>query len=165
MTLATAGKSGEVTARVVLMKSSAGRVYLLHKLCVAQGQTAWGKPYAALVFIGRICTGRCASKERSNGSAVRSLKPISIPGRGYLRWLQLSRNNPESFHRKGADGRFQTASAITGRSGRPLTTKWGGYRLIPETIEFWRHRDNRLHDRIRYRRMEGGIWGSEYLAP
>ena len=45
----------------------------------------------------------------------------------------------------------------------PLPPFWGGYRLVPESIELWMHRDNRLHDRFRYAR-EGG-WRSERLAP
>ena len=47
----------------------------------------------------------------------------------------------------------------------PLPTNWGGYRVIPQTIEFWAHRDNRLHDRIRYTRQAKGGWRIERLAP
>jgi pyridoxamine 5'-phosphate oxidase len=46
----------------------------------------------------------------------------------------------------------------------PLPPFWGGYRLIPESIELWTHRDDRLHDRVRYTR-EDGSWRSERLAP
>jgi pyridoxamine 5'-phosphate oxidase len=41
---------------------------------------------------------------------------------------------------------------------------WGGFRLVPEAYEFWQHRENRLHDRFRYARGEGG-WNVERLAP
>jgi pyridoxamine 5'-phosphate oxidase len=41
---------------------------------------------------------------------------------------------------------------------------WGGYRLVPETYEFWQHRDDRLHDRLRYRRANGE-WVVERLSP
>jgi len=41
---------------------------------------------------------------------------------------------------------------------------WGGYRLVPDTYEFWQHRDNRLHDRLRYRRADGG-WTIDRLSP
>ncbi len=47
----------------------------------------------------------------------------------------------------------------------PLPANWGGYRVIPQTIEFWLHRDNRLHDRLRYTRLPTGGWRIERLAP
>jgi len=47
----------------------------------------------------------------------------------------------------------------------PLPPNWGGYRVIPQTVEFWVHRDNRLHDRIRYSRQAEGGWRIERLAP
>ena len=47
----------------------------------------------------------------------------------------------------------------------PLPQNWGGYRLLPLSIEFWAHRDNRLHDRIRYTRQAEGGWLIERLAP
>jgi pyridoxamine 5'-phosphate oxidase len=47
----------------------------------------------------------------------------------------------------------------------PLPPNWGGYRLEPEVWEFWQHRDNRLHDRFRYRRQDGREWTIERLAP
>ena len=46
----------------------------------------------------------------------------------------------------------------------PRPAHWGGYRLVPESYEFWEHRENRLHDRIRYRR-DGGAWKTELLSP
>ncbi len=47
----------------------------------------------------------------------------------------------------------------------PLPPNWGGYRVRPQTIEFWAHRDNRLHDRIRYSRDPKRGWRIERLAP
>jgi pyridoxamine 5'-phosphate oxidase len=47
----------------------------------------------------------------------------------------------------------------------PRPTHWGGYRLRPNSIEFWQGRDNRLHDRLRYNLMEDGAWVIERLEP
>ena len=47
----------------------------------------------------------------------------------------------------------------------PLPPQWGGYRLVPESVEFWQGRRSRLHDRLRYRREPGGEWVVERLAP
>jgi pyridoxamine 5'-phosphate oxidase len=47
----------------------------------------------------------------------------------------------------------------------PLPENWGGYRVVPQSIEFWAHRDNRLHDRIRYTRQAKDSWRIERLAP
>jgi pyridoxamine 5'-phosphate oxidase len=46
----------------------------------------------------------------------------------------------------------------------PLPPFWGGYRIVPHSIEFWTHRDDRLHERVRYVREPDG-WRAELLAP
>jgi len=50
-----------------------------------------------------------------------------------------------------------------GHPARPV--HWGGYRVIPEALEFWQGRENRLHDRLLYRRVPDGNWLIERLAP
>ena len=47
----------------------------------------------------------------------------------------------------------------------PRPPHWGGYRLKPETIEFWQGQENRLHDRLRYSRQDDGNWSIDRLAP
>ncbi|MGH7214656.1 MAG: pyridoxine 5'-phosphate oxidase C-terminal domain-containing protein, partial [Tepidisphaeraceae bacterium] len=48
----------------------------------------------------------------------------------------------------------------------PMPEGWGGYRVSPESVEFWQGRRSRLHDRLRYRRGEGGsAWVIERLSP
>jgi len=47
----------------------------------------------------------------------------------------------------------------------PFPSFWGGYRVVPTTIEFWQGREKRLHDRFQYERNEAGTWRAERLAP
>jgi pyridoxamine 5'-phosphate oxidase len=58
--------------------------------------------------------------------------------------------------------RAQLEAATSGDVPRP--ERWGGYRVVPETVEFWQGRPDRLHDRLRWRR-EGERWVRERLAP
>jgi pyridoxamine 5'-phosphate oxidase len=46
----------------------------------------------------------------------------------------------------------------------PLPEHWGGFRIIPEELEFWQGRESRLHDRIQFRR-EAGVWVKRRLSP
>jgi pyridoxamine 5'-phosphate oxidase len=47
----------------------------------------------------------------------------------------------------------------------PCPPYWGGYRVIPNSIEFWQGRPNRLHDRLRYARQSKGVWHMQRLSP
>jgi pyridoxamine 5'-phosphate oxidase len=61
----------------------------------------------------------------------------------------------------------QMAAVENEYAGRevPRPSYWGGFRVVPESIEFWQGRPNRLHDRLRYRRGAGGEWTIERLSP
>jgi pyridoxamine 5'-phosphate oxidase len=66
--------------------------------------------------------------------------------------------------REELEERFRKVEAAYQGGEVPLPPHWGGFRLVPETYEFWEHRDNRLHDRFRYRR-DGDGWTIERLSP
>ena len=55
-------------------------------------------------------------------------------------------------------------TARYGDTGLPIPTNWGGFRITPERIEFWQHREDRLHDRLLYTQEPEG-WRIERLAP
>jgi pyridoxamine 5'-phosphate oxidase len=59
---------------------------------------------------------------------------------------------------------YAAAEARFGGRDVPLPPHWGGFRLLPEAYEFWQHGDDRLHDRARYEREDGG-WRRFRLAP
>jgi pyridoxamine 5'-phosphate oxidase len=47
----------------------------------------------------------------------------------------------------------------------PLPPYWGGFRVVPDSIEFWQGRPDRLHDRLRYTSTDDGGWTIERLSP
>ena len=72
-----------------------------------------------------------------------------------------SRSLPD---RDALDRLYARAAELFPGEDVPLPPFWGGYRVLPETVELWAHRENRLHDRIRYS-LAGGEWRRERLAP
>ncbi len=63
------------------------------------------------------------------------------------------------------EGRFAEARARFGEENIPRPENWGGYRIVPHTLEFWQGRQSRLHDRFRYTRGADATWKIERLAP
>jgi|UniRef100_UPI004049B9A2 pyridoxamine 5'-phosphate oxidase len=167
MTLATATRDGRPSARTVLLKGVDGRGFVFYTNYESRkGREIDGNPRAALVF-------PWVSLERQvmvNGTVIK-----------------VSREEAEAyFHSRplasqlGAWASAQS-SIIAGRSGLeenmkavekkyagqivPLPPFWGGFRVVPETVEFWQGRRSRLHDRLRYRRETDGSWIIERLSP
>jgi pyridoxamine 5'-phosphate oxidase len=75
-----------------------------------------------------------------------------------------SRQSRTVGSRQELDAAFAEVSERFPGEDVPLPPHWGGYRLEPETIEFWQGREHRLHDRFRFTR-EGGAWRVERLWP
>jgi pyridoxamine 5'-phosphate oxidase len=67
--------------------------------------------------------------------------------------------------REALEALYQEVEALYPEGAIPRPANWGGYRVIPESIEFWQGRPNRLHDRLRYSRRPEGGWLIERLAP
>ena len=167
MALATCGRSGDVTARMVILKTFGREGFVFYtNYSSRKGVQLSENPRAALVFywpnLSRQVriegTVEPISREESENyfhsrprayqlAASVSKQSEVIPSREYL-INELRRLDKQLID--------QTV---------PLPTTWGGYRLMPWVFEFWRNRDNRLHDRVRYRQKEDGVRISEYLAP
>lgn len=163
--LATATRSGRVSARMVLLKSFDARGFVFftnYRSRKAQeiGRNAsatllfyWGSLSRQVRVEGRVT--KLARRESDDYFATRprgsqlsawaSPQSDAVSNRGALeqRMTELARRYPDQV---------------------PRPSHWGGYRLAPEAIEFWQSREDRLHDRIVYRRMRRG-WKIERLAP
>jgi pyridoxamine 5'-phosphate oxidase len=168
MTLATATAEGSPSARIVLLKAFDERGFVFFTdYRSRKGAELEANPRAALVFYWaeldrqvRITGGVALTSHKESERYFRS-RPLGsrlgawashqsrvIPGRASL----------EADLRE-IEARFEDGDV-------PLPPHWGGYRVVPDAIEFWQGRESRLHDRIRYVREGGGKgWRVERLSP
>jgi len=97
---------------------------------------------------------------------IDDLRAIQIGG-NWARAGDLDRTAGGTYRRAaGVRGVMDDDRVEAEFAGRdvPRPSFWGGYRLAPDVVEFWQHRENRLHDRLAYRRRPGG-WDLVRLAP
>jgi pyridoxamine 5'-phosphate oxidase len=167
MTLATATPEGEPSARIVLLKGFDERGFVFFTdYRSRKGAELEANPLVALVFYWaeldrqiRI-TGGVSLTSREESEAYFKTRPLgSRLGAWVSHQSQVipSRRVLEQGLRE-VEGRFPGGEV-------PLPPYWGGYRVVPDTIEFWQGRESRLHDRIRYVREEGREWRVERLSP
>lgn len=165
MLFATADAAGRPSARTVLLKGVDERGFVLFtNLESRKGRDALANPHAALVFdwieIGRqvVVTGAVERVDDAEADEYFSSRP-----RGSQIGAHASRQSSVIASRDELDAACQAASERY-PDDVPRPPYWGGLRVVPETVEFWAGRPNRLHDRLRFRRA-GGDWVVERLAP
>lgn len=167
MTLATVSSSGRPSARVVLLKQVDDRGFVFYtNYRSSKAQELDEKPFGALVFYW----AELERQVRIEGQVSRVTEKESDE---YFRTRPresqigaLASPQSEVIHsREALEQRFQELEQeYSGREvDRP--THWGGYRLKPERIEFWKGRRGRLHDRILYELQADGSWVIKRLAP
>jgi len=165
--LATASADGAPSLRMVLVKGFDERGFVFFSNYASmKGRELAGNPRAALLFywdpLGRQVriTGPV---ERT--SAVESERYVrSRPRESQLSALASPQSEPLDS-RSALEQRVTDLKRRFGDDELPLPTNWGGFRLAMETAEFWQQRDDRLHDRLRYRRGDDTDWVLERLAP
>jgi pyridoxamine 5'-phosphate oxidase len=165
MTLATADTSGRPSARMLLLKSAGPEGFTFFTgYGSRKGRELEENPRAAIVVYWHA-VGRQVRVE----GTVRRLPPEESDAYFETRAARsraaaaASRQSEPIESREQLEGDLERLLAKHGNEV-PRPPHWGGYILEPESIELWQHREDRLHDRLRYRR-QAGDWVIERLAP
>jgi len=167
MALATVSSDGHPSARMVLLKDAGADGFVFftnYRSRKARELTA--SPFAALIFYWpelarqvRV-TGRVSKTSRAESDAYFRSRPRGAQLSAWASWQSSVIPDREVLER-----RVQKLQSRYSGVDVPTPPGWGGYRLRPDTIEFWQGRENRLHDRLQYSRRAGGGWIMERLAP
>ncbi|MGH3661215.1 MAG: pyridoxamine 5'-phosphate oxidase [Micromonosporaceae bacterium] len=165
MVFATASPEGRPSARTVLLKAYDQRGFVLFTNYQSRkGIEAQANPYASLVFFWHplhrqvVICGHVERVDRAETEAYFATRP-----RGAQLAAWASQQSSVIASRDVLEQRWrQRAEQWSGQP--PAPEHWGGLRVVPETVEFWQGRESRMHDRLRYRRVESG-WVIERLAP
>ncbi|MEY2484856.1 MAG: pyridoxamine 5-phosphate oxidase [Verrucomicrobiota bacterium] len=167
MSLATASADGRPSVRIVLLKGfdQDGFVFFTNYES-EKGRQLEANPYAALAFYWieldrQIRIGGKAEKtSRQESESYFHSRPL---GSQLGAWT--SHQSEIIDGRKVLDARMAEMTERFAGKPIPLPPHWGGYRVKPETVEYWQGRSNRLHDRFRYTRQETGPWSIDRLSP
>ena len=166
MTLATVGPDGRPSTRIVLVKGfDATGIVWYTNYDSRKGRELAGNPFAALQF-------HWVELERVVRIEGRVEKVSDEESEAYFRSRPLdSRIGAWASPQSQVISSRAVLVANAARYGAqfalnpPKPPHWGGYRLVPDTWEFWQGRKSRLHDRLRYRQDQEGRWVRERLAP
>jgi pyridoxamine 5'-phosphate oxidase len=168
MTLSTATPDGRPSARIVLLRGFDARGFCFFTNYESRkGRELTANPHASLTF-------HWADLERQVRIEGRVERTTAAESDEYFRtrpstsrigaWSSpQSEVIPDRAALEALFARFREAHPDDAAIPRP--SNWGGFRLVPERIEFWQGRPSRLHDRLRFRRGSGGAWTVERLAP
>ncbi len=165
--LATASSDGVPSVRMVLIKRSDESGFVFYSNYESRkGHELADNPRAALVFHW----DRLGRQVRVEGPVQRtSQQDTAAYVRSRPRGSQLSALASPQSRAIGSRGllerRVAELAAVHEDAELPIPDTWGGFRLLPEMFEFWQHREDRLHDRLRYTRGRGRDWQLERLAP
>ena len=165
MTLATASKAGKPSARVVLLKGihDGGFVFYTNYKS-KKGKDIEDNPYGSILFYWdrlerqvRI-EGKIEKVSQQESEEYFNTRPYKSRVGA---WASKQSTVIES---RSAIVREFLKYMMKFKTHVPLPDVWGGYRLIPDSFEFWQGRPNRLHDRVRFTKDKSG-WKIERLAP
>lgn len=167
MALATATPDGKPSVRFVLLRGfDEGGFVFFTNYESAKGRELAANPRAALACYWSALkrqvriSGTVSKVTRAESEAYFRSRPLGARLSAYA--------SPQSAVVPSRDDLERRVAEVAARfpdGDVPLPPTWGGYRLAPESIEFWVSRADRLHDRLRYTRQPDGAWHIERLAP
>jgi pyridoxamine 5'-phosphate oxidase len=165
--LATATTDGAPSARIVLVKTREESGFVFYtNYASRKGRELTSNPRAALLFhwdpLGREVRIEGAV-ERTSGTE--SAAYVQSRPRGSQLSALASPQSEVIESREWLEQRVSDLAAIHAHRELPVPEHWGGFRLLPDVFEFWQHREDRLHDRLRYSLGPDGSWKLERLAP
>lgn len=165
MTLATAGKDGQPSARIVLLKSFSEDGFIFYTNYEShKGQQMQENAKVALLFWWQErqvrIEGTVQKTDRQSAEKYFHSRP-----KGSQIGAMVSKQSSVLENRFILEDKYKELEHTYHGKEVPLPDYWGGYLVVPQVIEFWQGRVSRLHDRIRYRRVADGEWKMERLAP
>jgi pyridoxamine 5'-phosphate oxidase len=166
MSVATVGADGRPTSRIVLVKQFDARGFTWYTNYDSQkGKQLASKPFAALLFFWSELERQVRIEGRvERTSAEESDKYFnSRPLKSRLSAIASEQSEPIA-NRAALEEHYEQVARQYGEAP-PRPQHWGGFRLVPERIEFWQGRRSRFHDRIVYTRQEDGSWTRQRLQP
>ena len=166
MTLATAATDGLPGARIVLMKSYDDRGFVFYtNYNSRKGAELTENPRACLLFYWSLLWRQVRIEGAvEKVSAEESEQYFHSRPLGSKTGAWASNQSQPIANRTELEKRFEEFN-LKFADNVPRPPHWGGYRVIPEVIEFWQGQENRLHDRLRYTRQTDDSWIIERLAP
>ncbi|GAB5521878.1 MAG: pyridoxamine 5'-phosphate oxidase [Rhodothermales bacterium] len=168
MTLATATADGQPEARIVLLKGVQDEACLFYtNYTSAKGQALAANPKAALLFFWAPLERqvRIEGRVEQAPAEVSDAYFASRPRGSQLGAWASPQSDVISGRERLNDGLAKVRERYHGQDEIDRPPHWGGYRVLPERIEFWQGRPSRLHDRLLYTRTADGTWRRDRLAP
>lgn len=165
--LATVDGRGRPSVRHVLLRGLDRRGFVFYTNYESRkGRELNANPSAGMAFYWpelhrQVCvTGTVERTSREESEAYFRSRPREARVGAWA-----SRQSEVVSSREELDARYREIDARYPGEGVPLPANWGGFRLAPETVEFWKGREHRLHDRFRYTLQTDGTWVIERLFP
>jgi pyridoxamine 5'-phosphate oxidase len=166
MSLATADASGRPSARIVLLKGFDSRGFMFFtNYASRKGSELAANPRAALCFHWQLLErqvrieGTIEKTTRQESDEYFHSRPRDAQIGAWISEQSAIIDSREALERAGSELRKRF-----GDGSIPLPEFWGGYRVIPDSVEFWQGRLSRLHDRLQYLRNAAG-WKLQRLSP